>query len=452
MFWYPKSFFVRALWLVLLAVLFSKALTIVYLMLNEDVLVDRQYSHGAALTLRAYWAAHPGERTAIARAAGLQRVQAHEVPQGDRQWPYSEIFAEQMQAELGEDTQVRIRAQTPASLWVYAPSLGPDWIRVPLYPHPLQGKRLWNLFGWFFGIGLLSTAAVWFFVSQLSAPLKRLVIAARQFGMGRSVRLNVKPHTASEIAEVYRAFNQMTDDIEQAVRERDLMLAGISHDLRTPLTRLRLALELLGGDRELTEDMVRDIEDMDAILEQFLAFIRDGNDEPLLRCDMAALIREVVAPYQQRGHALTVRLEDVPDIELRRISFKRMLVNLVENALRYGGGQIELRVWQEVLDGLPSMHISVADRGRGLDEDELESIFHPFKRGELARSGQGAGLGLAIVQRIAALHDGKVSLANREGGGLVATITLPLEIQRSRPKLRLYYRRKKVGNGKSQTG
>lgn len=452
MFWYPKSFFVRALWLVLLAVLFSKALTIVYLMLHEDVLVDRQYSHGAALTLRAYWAAPPSEREAIAAASGLQRVSAFDVPEGEHSWPYDDIFFEQMQAELGPETEVRIQAQAPASLWVYAPRLGPDWIRLPLYPHPLQGKRLWNLFAWFFGIGLLSTAAVWFFVSQLSAPLKRLVVAARQFGKGRSVRLKIEAHTASEIAEVYRAFNQMTDDIEQAVRERDLMLAGISHDLRTPLTRLRLALELMGGDKELTEDMVRDIEDMDAILEQFLAFIRDGNDEPVVLCDVHALMNEVVAPYCQHGYDIRVLLESVPSVELRRVSFKRMLVNLVENALRYGGNTVEVHVREEIIEKRPYLLISVADRGPGLAEDDLENIFHPFIRGEQARSGQGAGLGLAIVQRIAALHDGKVCLANREGGGLIATVSLPLEVKPTRPKLRLYYRRKKVDNGKSKTG
>src|SRR5699024_5208879 len=102
---YPQSFFARTLWMVLLAVLFSKALILVYLMLHEDVLVDRQYSHGAALTLRAYWASPPSERAVIAKAAGLQLVAEHEVPMGEKHWPYSDIFSEQMRAELGEDTR-----------------------------------------------------------------------------------------------------------------------------------------------------------------------------------------------------------------------------------------------------------------------------------------------------------------------------------------------------------
>ena len=227
--WFPQSFFSRTLWLVLIVVLFSKALTLVYLMMNEDVLVDRQYSHGAALTLRAYWAADPEDRPHIAKAAMLRRVPRAEVPPPEQHWPYSEIFLRQMQAELGADTDVRVRLQSPPSLWVHAPSLGEDWVRVPLYPHPLRGQKIWSVLGWFLAIGVLSTAAAWSFVRQLNAPLKRLVFAARQLGQGRSVRLPVSD-TPSEMTEVYGAFNQMAEDVEQAGRERELMLAGVSHD------------------------------------------------------------------------------------------------------------------------------------------------------------------------------------------------------------------------------
>ena len=425
---YPQSFFARTLWMVLLAVLFSKALTLIYLMLNEDVLVDRQYSHGAALTLRAYWASPLSERAAIAKAAGLQLVAEENVPVGEQHWPYSEIFSEQMRSELGEDTRVQIRAQNPPSLWVHAPSLGPDWIRVPLYPHPLRGQRVWNLVAWFLGIGLLSTGAAWIFVSQLSAPLKRLVIAARLFGQGRSVRLPVDVDTASEMAEVYRAFNQMTDDVEQAGRERELMLAGVSHDLRTPLTRLRLSLELLDSDNELTSDMVRDIEDMNAILDQFLAFIRDGRDEPMETCDLSELINSVVAPFSQQGHEIRVCLEAMPSLPLRRVSMKRMLVNLLENALRYGGQGVEVAASVVHDEDVPYVAISVLDRGEGVNPEDLQRMFNPFIRGDQARGGQGAGLGLAIVQRIAAQHGGNVELHNRAGGGLEAMVCLPITV------------------------
>ncbi|MEZ0198064.1 two-component sensor histidine kinase, partial [Pseudomonas qingdaonensis] len=185
--WFPQSFFARTLWLVLIVVLFSKALTLVYLLMNEDVLVDRQYSHGVALTLRAYWAADEENRDKIAEAAGLIRVTGSGVPEGEQHWPYSEIYQRQMQAELGDDTEVRLRIHAPPALWVNAPSLGPGWLKVPLYPHPLRGQKIWNVLGWFLAIGLLSTASAWIFVRQLNQPLKRLVFAARQLGQGRSV-------------------------------------------------------------------------------------------------------------------------------------------------------------------------------------------------------------------------------------------------------------------------
>src|SRR5690606_22999809 len=424
-FWFPQSFFARTLWMVLIFVLFSKVLTLVYLMMNEDVLFDRQYSHGAALTARAYWAAPEEARPRSAEAAGL-RVEARErVPSGEYHWPYSDIFARQMQDELGPETEVRLRALNSPALWVYAPSLGDDWLRVPMYPYPLRGQRIWSVLGWFLGIGLLSTAAAWIFVRMLNAPLNRLVLATRQLGLGRSVRLPVS-QTPSELTEVYGAFNQMAEDVEQAARERELMLAGVSHDLRTPLTRLRLSLELLPSDAELTEDMIRDIEDMDAILDQFLAFIRDGRDEPVEALDLGALVRDVAVPYNQQHERVLLHLENIPPMPLRRISIKRLLVNLIENALRYGGGEVEVAASVAGDQGAPYVVLSVLDRGAGLAESELQEIFNPFIRGDRARGGTGTGLGLAIVKRIAALHGGSVELRNREGGGLEARVCLPL--------------------------
>ena len=423
--WFPQSFFARTLWLVLIVVLFSKALTLVYLMMNEDMLVDRQYSHGAALTLRAYWAAEPEDRAHIAEAATLSRVEQDKVPATEQHWPYSEIFQRQMQSELGPDTEVRVRVQSPPALWVRAPSLGQDWLKVPLYPYPLRGQRIWSVLGWFLGIGLLSTAAAWIFVMQLNAPLKRLVFAARQFGQGRSVRLPVSD-TPSEMTEVYRAFNQMADDIERGARERELMLAGVSHDLRTPLTRLRLSLELMSSDAELTEDMIRDVEDMNAILDQFLAFIRDGRDEKPEPCDLAALVREVVTPYNQHEEQVHLYLEPLPQFPLRRVSIKRLLANLLDNALRYGGQSVEVVTSLAGDESAPYVVLSVLDRGPGIAPEEMGEIFNPFIRGDRARGGKGTGLGLAIVKRIAALHGGSVELRNRTGGGLEARICLPL--------------------------
>ncbi|MFK3972677.1 ATP-binding protein [Pseudomonas sp. NPDC087358] len=423
--WFPQSFFSRTLWLVLIVVLFSKALTLVYLLMNEDVLVDRQYSHGVALTLRAYWAADESDRQTIADAAGLIRVVGGGVPEGEQHWPYSEIYQRQMQAELGADTEVRLRVHAPPALWVRAPSLGDGWLKVPLYPHPLRGQKIWSVLGWFLAIGLLSTASAWIFVSQLNQPLKRLVFAARQLGQGRSVRLPVSD-TPSEMTEVYRAFNQMAEDVEQAGQERELMLAGVSHDLRTPLTRLRLSLELMPANNEFMDGMVRDIEDMDAILDQFLAFIRDGRDEEVEEVDLVELVHEVVAPYNNPQEQVRLCLESIPPFPLRRVSMKRLLNNLIGNAMHHAGDGVEVAAYVSGDSGAPYVVLSVLDRGMGIDPSELEGIFNPFIRGDRARSGKGTGLGLAIVKRIASMHGGNVELRNRSGGGLEARVRLPL--------------------------
>ncbi len=423
--WFPQSFFARTLWLVLVVVLFSKALTLVYLMMNEDVLVDRQYSHGAALTVRAYWATDAESRPLVAKAAGLRWTPDAAAPPGEQHWPYTGIFQRQMRMELGPDTEVRLRVHQPSALWVRAPSLGDGWVEVPLYPHPLRGQKIWSVLGWFLAIGLLSTAAAWIFVRQLSQPLKQLVFAARQLGQGRSVRLPVSD-TPSEMAEVYRAFNQMAEGVEQAARERELMLAGVSHDLRTPLTRLRLSLELLNSDAELIEDMVRDIEDMDAILDQFLAFIRDGRDERLEEVELAELVKEVVAPFNQTQARVRLCIEPLPPFPLRRVSIKRLLNNLIENAMHHGGHAVEVAAYVSGDQSAPYVVLSVLDRGHGINPAELDDIFNPFIRGDRARGGKGTGLGLAIVKRIAAQHGGSVELRNRSGGGLEARVCLPL--------------------------
>jgi len=180
------------------------------------------------------------------------------------------------------------------------------------------------------------------------------------------------------------------------------------------------------SDSELTEDMVRDIEDMNAILDQFLAFVRDGSDEPVESVDLGELVREVVAPYNQYSENVRLCVEPMPPLALRRVSIKRLLVNLIENALRYGGHGVEVAAHVSGDSSAPYVVLSVLDRGVGIDPGELGEIFNPFIRGDRARGGQGAGLGLAIVKRIASQHGGVVELRNREGGGLEARVSLPL--------------------------
>lgn len=424
--WLPQSYFARMLWLILIIVLFSKALTLGYLVLNEDVLVDKQYSHGAVMLIRAYWAVDEESRDDIAIAAGILWKPDNEAPLGEYHWPYSDIFQRQIQSELGVDANTRLRiGRHISSLWVSAPSLGPGWLEIPIYPYPLRGQQIWRVLAWFIGIISASMFIAGIFVLQLNQPLKRLVYAARQLGKGKSVRLTTDA-TPFELTEVYHAFNQMAEDVEKANKERDLMLAGVSHDLRTPLTRLRLSVELMHGDNEFAEDMVRDIEDMNEILDQFIAFIRDGKDEPLETTNFNELVQETLAPFNQNEPKVKLFLEEIPPIQLRRVSIKRLLINLVNNALNYSHDKVEVTTYLANKNKSPYVVLSVLDRGPGIPDNELNLVFDPFKRGNVARSGKGSGLGLAIVKRIVDQHGGQIELLNRVGGGLEARVSLPI--------------------------
>lgn len=230
------------------------------------------------------------------------------------------------------------------------------------------------------------------------------------------------------------------------------MLAGISHDLRTPLTRMRLTAEML-PDAFLKEGLVYDIEDMDAILEQFISFMKDGSDEAVRLTELAPIIHEIVVQFSPLEFILDID-DDLPSIPLRPLSMKRLIVNLVNNVNRYGEPPIFISVniidakgfydylnfakqnpitsnhlekdKQPLLTTQRYLKVSVSDKGEGVADDQLERIMQPFERGETARTTQGSGLGLAIVSRIAHLHNGMVIAHNQPDMGLVVTVMIPL--------------------------
>lgn len=423
-FWYPNTLLARTLLLVVVALLVSKVLTLSYLIFDKNALVDHQFSHGLSLALRSYWAADARDKARISRMTGIKEVAADKVPKGDYHWLIMPIFDRQMRVELGQDTKVRYEEKS-ASLWVLAPALGPSWVHLPVYPQPLTSRYLLHMAGWLFAIAGITTLSAFICILIYSRPHRRLVHAAREFGRGHRVRLP-EGDTFGETAELYRVFNQMFENVERAGREQRLMLAGVSHDLRTPLTRLRLSVELMKSDAELREEMIRDIEDLDQVLDQFLAFVRDGQGEEDEPGDLAQLIEEVARTYNGSQQRLRLSVDELPIFQFRRVSMKRLLTNLIENALRHGNGKDVELVASLAGGSSPYIVLSVLDRGPGLPADQLARLFDPFARGDSARSGKGTGLGLAIVKRIAAQHGGEVQLRNREGGGLEARVLLPV--------------------------
>ena len=296
--------------------------------------------------------------------------------------------------------------------------LGDQWLKEPLPTYANYSPEL--LIGWFFGIPLLTMVIVLTLVRQLNRPLKRLQLAANSYSKyGKAPYLEIN-HGPLEIRQVNQSFNHMISTLQQIEQDRRLMMAGISHDLRTPLTRIRLSAEMMPDDEFLKEGLIYDVDDMDAILDQFISYMRDGSDEKLHETDINAVLQEVVVQFKP----LDVRFEPkpLPIIQARTMSLKRVIGNLVNNAKRYGAEPIDLSAQVENQE----LMIRIADHGEGIPESQVEALMQPFVRGETARTIQGSGLGLAIVKRIVDIHEGHIDIRNHENGGLEVKIYLPI--------------------------
>ena len=272
---------------------------------------------------------------------------------------------------------------------------------------------------------LLAVGAALAIQHRIDQPLRALVAATGRLGLG--TRPEPLPEDGpAEIASVGRSFNQLVQRLAETDRERALMLAGVSHDLRTPLTKLRLGVEITEGSVEpgLAASMKRSIEEMDAIVGQFLDYARDeAREEPVQPTLLDALASEAAAACADHGRSVAVEGTAAAPMPLRAEFVRRALANLLENAFRHGAQPVVLRTG---LSGGMAW-IEVVDAGPGIDASEAEALKQPFRRASTARGDTaGAGLGLAIAERAARAHGGRLELANAVPHGLRARLWLPL--------------------------
>jgi two-component system, OmpR family, osmolarity sensor histidine kinase EnvZ len=299
------------------------------------------------------------------------------------------------------------------------------WVMLPRERFEPEFGLEW--LGWGVALLALALAGAWLIASNLARPLAALTRAAARIGRGEAHQ-PLAEEGPRELQTLAAAFNRMARDLESMERERAMVLAGISHDLRTPLSRMRLALEISGARKEEMhadetrgdfEAIVTDIEEIDAIIGQFLDFARGMNEEKS-RQDLGELMDEVAEHYTRLGKKISLKKDGALPFAFARLAVRRAVSNLVDNALRYAGEPIEME-----LRNSSAVVIEVRDRGPGIPEHETERLKRPFTRRDAARSGRGgAGLGLAIVERVAHAHGGRLELLPREGGGLVARLTL----------------------------
>ena len=330
-----------------------------------------------------------------------------------------------MSEQLNGFSRVRISQTDPLIYWVEAPQAPGYWVKVPLTG--FKESNLEFLTFYLSSIGFLSVLGGWLFARHLNRPLKALQQAAIKVGVG-DFSTKLQEQGSSEVIEVTRAFNQMSRGIAALENDRRLLMAGVSHDLRTPLTRIRLATEMMvDEDDYLREGIIYDIEDMNGIIDQFIEYLRHHKREEQTCEDINALLGEVVQSELKHQRAITFKPNpNIGKIPISSVAIKRVVTNMIENALRYSEGDIEVLSYFN--SNKKYVVIAVNDSGPGIPESELESVFEPFKQGDAARGSEGSGLGLAIIKRIIDMHGGKVVLSNRPEGGLSAQIYLPIKV------------------------
>lgn len=382
------------------------------------------------LTRAALINAQPGKRLELLRELSHREgIQVH-LAQPDRppdirppEKPLVRLIASQVSEQLGPDTRVAVQRTGAYDLWVsFRIDEDHYWVRLPRARIDRPEPREWIVLGAL--VLLLALAGAYLIVARINRPLRALARAAGDIGRGRSPA-PVPESGAIEIATVAHAFNQMAADLQRTDAERALLLAGVSHDLRTPLSRIRLGVEMVEDklDPGLKQGMVQDIEEIDTVINQFLDFARGAEAEDLdPACDLDALAERVCERYRRQGKPVTLHKGNRPPLPVRRLALERLIANLVNNALRHAKTPVEVRI------GGDNAHATVAvlDRGPGIPPDEAERMLRPFTRLDSARSQTGSGLGLAIVERIARMHGGRVALLARAGGGLAAQVWLPL--------------------------
>lgn len=335
---------------------------------------------------------------------------------------YREMSSRNMSALLGGPAEVRFTQSDEFLFWIRPPQAPEYWVKIPL--NSLEEANYTPLIIVLMILGGLSVIGGWLFVRQLNRPLKALQFAAHQVGRGEFPE-PLRERGTTEIVAVTQAFNHMSKGIKQLEDDRNLLMAGISHDLRTPLTRIRLATEMMSQEDEfLKEGIEGDIDDMNTIIDQFIDYIRqDGRDKPEL-ADLNVLISEVVNAESINERDIKFSAEELPNIPMRYVAIKRVIANLIENALRYSEGDISISTRLESTKQF--VQIEVEDSGPGIPEKDIERLFQPFVQGDKARGAEGSGLGLAIIKRIVDTHGGRVVLNNREQGGLSAKVFLPI--------------------------
>jgi two-component system osmolarity sensor histidine kinase EnvZ len=354
----------------------------------------------------------------------LEKEDVVEPPQDNALLPVLEAT---VKAQLGKDTRFAGKVNDVAGFWISF-KIDDDeyWLRLDRERIERFSRVQWV------GLGaltlVLSLLGAVFISRLINQPLAQLTSATRAVARGQPFE-PLPERGPTEIREANRSFNQMVADLQRIESDRTLILAGISHDLRTPLARMQLELEMTDLPDDARQGMQSDLEQMDAIIGQFLDYAKPADKKNFNPLDLSALLNDCA---KEAARLPNVRvMTDITDgigIIGNPVDLKRVINNIVENARRYGKSPGSDTVELDFRCRFDGQHVivEVADHGTGVPEAEISRLLRPFTRLDSARGqANGAGLGLAIVERAIKRHDGKLEVYNREGGGLAIRFTLP---------------------------
>jgi two-component system osmolarity sensor histidine kinase EnvZ len=274
---------------------------------------------------------------------------------------------------------------------------------------------------WMVGSSLVLVAVATIFMRNQVRPIRRLAAAANSFGKGRDVP-HFRPAGAAEVRQAAQAFIEMRDRIKRQIEQRTEMLAGVSHDLRTPLTRMKLELAMLGDSAEIDE-LKADVEEMEKMVDGYLAFARGEGAAAPEPADISAVLEQVVASARKEGARIDLHTEEHLVLPVRLDAIRRCFTNLVLNAVRYGK-HVQVRAGRRA----DAVEVLVDDDGPGIPADQREAVFRAFFRLDPSRNIEtgGVGLGLTIARDVVRAHGGDILLDQSPLGGLRARLRLPL--------------------------
>ena len=340
------------------------------------------------------------------------------------------MVVKKIKQDLGEDTIVTLNHYDIPGIWVsFEIGDGLFWAVIPrnVFDRPFP----WHWIGWGIVVFLVSISGAYFLTTRINKPLNLLINATSKLKKGLPFK-KIPDDTAIEFKEVTKAFNEMASNLAKSENERRFIMGSVSHDIRTPLTRMKLSLEMLPKKSAfLKESMDQDIDEINQIINQFLDFVRGFDDEPISSLNFGNFLTELKKQHAILGHDLKIskitRSKDIPKnlfIDVRPLAFKRLFDNLINNGVKFSkSNKIELvaKLYDEKIE------INVLDNGPGIPKAQREKLLEPFERLDQARGSiGGSGLGLAIANRIVMVHNGKLELINRRTGGLNVKLTFPL--------------------------